>query len=55
LARPTPECDTSIDTASGYRKDWKTREPSLPFKAKVHLKSRADIAVYIEAMLEDAR
>lgn len=27
--------------------------PSRPFSAKAHLKSRADIAVYIEAMLED--
>lgn len=27
--------------------------PSLPFKAGAHLKSKAEIAVYIEAMLED--
>ncbi len=27
--------------------------PSLPFKASEHLRSEADIAAYVEAMMED--
>jgi len=42
-----------IETANAYWKDYKARLPSRPFSAAEHLRSEAEVAAYLEAMLED--